>query len=301
MASDSMRRIAPEDLLLLGGDLVATGPDQPDQGDAGPPRCQLCDGAGYYTEPVRYNHPNFGVLFPCRCRIAATEAQARRDLERFSNLEHFADKTFDTFDAYSPSLVAAQARAREYARRPSGWLILFGNYGCGKTHLAAAIANAVVARGAKAFFGTVPEILDHLRSTFGPDSQVEYDDLFERVRDVPLLVLDDLGTEAATPWAREKLFQITNHRYNLALTTVITSNRRPTDIDGRIWSRMSDRVLGGGGPVQIDAPDFRGLSDQERAKLRVQAVALRRAAQRQAVVPQPRGAKSEPNGDPSAT
>ena len=63
-------------------------------------------------------------------------------------------------------------------------------------------------------FVVVPDLLDHLRATFSPTSTVSYDRRFEEIRTTPLLVLDDLGTQAMTPWAREKLYQLFNHRYN---------------------------------------------------------------------------------------
>ena len=62
-------------------------------------------------------------------------------------------------------------------------------------------------------FIVVPDLLDHLRATFSPTSGATLDRVFEQVRTAPLLILDDLGTESATPWAREKLFQLFNHRY----------------------------------------------------------------------------------------
>ena len=50
-------------------------------------------------------------------------------------------------------------------------------------------------------FVVVPDLLDHLRATFNPTSGTSYDDLFSRVRSAPILILDDLGTQSATPWA----------------------------------------------------------------------------------------------------
>jgi len=77
----------------------------------------------------------------------------------------------------------------------------------------------------------VPDLLDHLRATYGPDSEVRFDERFEEVRDAPVLILDDLGTQNATPWAQEKLYQILNHRYNAQLPTVVTTNQDLADID----------------------------------------------------------------------
>ena len=225
--------------------------------------CPHCAGAGYYKEAVPFGHPHFGVLFPCECKLREKELRRVEELDRMSNLELLRDKTFETFVPDVPGVRRAYLRALDYAKRPQGWLVLFGNYGVGKTHLAAAIANYALKRQMQVLFTIVPDLLDHLRSTFGPSSEIQYDDRFELIRTVPLLILDDLGTENTTPWAREKLFQIMNYRYNDALPTVITSNRKPEDIDPRIFSRMSDRALCEE-HIIIDANDYRRLTIQQR-------------------------------------
>jgi len=79
--------------------------------------------------------------------------------------------------------------------------------------------------------------------------------LFNRVKSAQILVLDDLGTQSATPWAREKLYQIFNERYNAKLPTVITMSCNLEDLDARIRSRMLDtRVCK---IYEILAPSFR--------------------------------------------
>jgi DNA replication protein DnaC len=223
----------------------------------------MCKGIGYYTLDVRYGDPNFGVLITCQCKQQLKEERRFQELERLSNLGGLRDKRFAAFDRTVPGVQRAYTRAVEYARNPQGWFVLFGGYGCGKTHLAAAIANSVLEQHVPVLFSVVPDLLDHLRSTFGPSSETAYDDQFELVRDVPLLVLDDLGTENTTGWAREKLYQIMNHRYNYALPTVITSNREPKDIDPRILSRMLDTQLC---PerIVIEAGDYRRRPAEQR-------------------------------------
>jgi DNA replication protein DnaC len=214
-------------------------------------------------ESVPIDHPNFGKLFPCRCQLADVEQQRMERLRAMSNLEHVSRMTFDSFLPEGIGLAPDKAAtlrlafdlAQHYAERPEGWLLLFGGYGCGKTHLAAAIANEVVARGEPVLFVVVPDLLDHLRATFGPNSPVSYDERFDEVRNAPLLILDDLGTQSSTPWAQEKLFQILNHRYNARLPTVVTSNYTLEEIDLRIRSRMVDPDLAT--LMIIRAPDFR--------------------------------------------
>ena len=225
--------------------------------------CPLCGGLGFVRVNVPVGHPDFGKLFPCRCKLAEIEQQRLDRLRALSNLDHMARMTFDTFvpEGYglppdrAANLRWAYDQARQYADALEGWLVLFGGYGCGKTHLAAAIANQAIERGQPVLFVVVPDLLDYLRATFGPNSPVSYDQRFDEVRNAPLLILDDLGTQSATPWAEEKLFQILNYRYNARLPTVITSNHSMEEIDLRIRSRLVDPDLSV--VVTMLAPDFR--------------------------------------------
>ncbi|HET8629318.1 MAG TPA: ATP-binding protein [Thermomicrobiales bacterium] len=225
--------------------------------------CPICKGAGYVRFEVPITDPNFGRLIPCECRIRERERRKHEELLRIGNLGPFEHKTFESFDpGVNRDVAAARDIAVAYARDPKGtgtpWIFFHGNCGTGKTHLAAAIANYYIThQGGRALFTIVPDLLDHLRATFNPSDTggVTYDQLFQDVRSVPLLILDDLGTENATPWAKEKLFQIFNHRYNEGLATVVTSNHDFEQIDARIVSRLSDTHLCR--YVLIDAPDYR--------------------------------------------
>jgi len=179
----------------------------------------------------------------------------------FELQKNMAFESFDWKRANLPleqrqNLEAAYNLALDFAKSPDGWLVFAGVNGCGNTHLAAAIVNYRYKLGKPALFIVVPDFLDHLRSTFSPDSKVSYDQLFESVRSAELLVLDDFGEQAGTPWAQEKLYQVINHRYNGRLATVITTSSSLDEIENRISSRLVDpkiSVL-----FNIMAPDFRG-------------------------------------------
>ncbi len=159
------------------------------------------------------------------------------------------------------NLARAINEARSFAEQPTGWLVLSGAYGCGKTHLAAAIANYQLTAGRPTpMFVVVPDLLDHLRATFSPTSGTSLDRVFEQVKSTSLLILDDLGTESATPWAREKLFQLLNHRYAAKLPTVITTTAQINEIDARLQSRMLDASRCTF--FAITAPSFRGSDSQ---------------------------------------
>jgi DNA replication protein DnaC len=215
-----------------------------------PPSCDTCGGAGYLRYDVPVDDPRFGQLVICDCTRRELERRRLQALVDKSNLGALRRLTFDSFilkyrDSTPPARTpdAAWRVARAYAENPSGWLVLYGAFGTGKTHLAVAVANHRLSIGEPAVFIVVPDLLDHLRSTFSPSSEVTYDELFETVRDTPLLILDDLGTQTSTPWAQEKLYQVLNHRYNKGLPTVITTNLNPDEIEPRLRSRLGDAQL----------------------------------------------------------
>ena len=242
---------------------LGSAPDGQARRSAGSPRppvdpdvCPHCHGAGYVRLDVPVGDPAFGQAVACSCKERLLEDRRMSDLRRMSSLDAFRDKTFDTFDISLPGVREALEVARRYAEDPHGWLVLSGGYGVGKTHLAAAIAHERLASGQSVFFSIVPDLLDHLRAAFAPSSEMPYDELFDKVREAGVLVLDDLGAENATAWATEKLFQIINYRYNYRMPTVVTTNNRLlSHMDERIRSRLSDMSFVRN--VTIDAADYR--------------------------------------------
>ena len=215
---------------------------------------------------VPLDDPRFGRLEPCTCRAADIVEGARTRLFELSRLDRLSHLTFDDFEARgnknakfmtpqdTNSLQAAKEAGEDYARNQKGWLLIEGGYGCGKTHLAAAIANFAVNSGTPTLFITVPDLLDTLRFAFS-DPETTFEARFEEVRNADLLLLDDFGTQNATAWAQEKLFQIMNYRYINKLPTVITTNLMLDEIESRIRSRLQDEEFVQ--HVRITAPDFR--------------------------------------------
>ncbi len=229
----------------------------------GDPNCPHCQGVGYLRLDRDLDDPDFGRVQVCVCRQVDVEQRMRERLFSLSRLEELKEYTFDTFNPQGRVGIGGQQRqslerafnqAEAYADVLAGWLFLQGGYGCGKTHLAAAIANAAVQKGVPTLFLTVPDLLDQLRYTYS-SADVSFEDRFEQVRNAPLLVMDDFGTQSATAWAREKLFQILNFRYINQLPTVVTTNLLLEEIEGRMRSRLSDPELVS--YVQILAPDYR--------------------------------------------
>ena len=189
-----------------------------------------------------------------------------------SSLALMGSKTFGSFEdrtneglppEASKSLQKVLKAAHAYAEKPKGWLVFMGGYASGKTHLAAAIANYRARLGDPPLFIMVPDLLDHLRATFSPNSSVAFDRRFDEIRTAPLLVLDDLGTQSMTPWVREKLYQLFNYRYNAELPTVITTSDSLDEMDPRIRSRLLDGKL-----VSIYAITLPGFHGNRGKKLK---------------------------------
>ncbi|MCC6602827.1 MAG: ATP-binding protein [Anaerolineae bacterium] len=236
----------------------------------GLPDCPHCGGLGYIIPDVPPAHKQFGRAINCVCRNSENDKQVNR-LTKLSEIGQLKDRTFDNFlvdvqgipgfnAVTKNSLQTAYTAAHDFATHPEGWLILKGSYGCGKTHLAAAIANFQIGSGKAVLFVNTPDLLDYLRASYGDDAGMRFDERFELVRNARVLVLDDLGTQNNTSWAQEKLYQIFNYRYTEKLPTVITTNQDFEAIEPRIRSRLVDKNLTT--IVEIFAPDFRRPKDQ---------------------------------------
>lgn len=100
-------------------------------------------------------------------------------------------------------------------------IYLHGSYGTGKTYLIAALFNELAKKNIKSAIIYVPEFLRLLKSSFGQDFEEKYD----YIKKVPLLLLDDIGAEYLTPWARDEILgTILQYRMDEDLPTFFTSN-----------------------------------------------------------------------------
>ncbi len=191
--------------------------------------CDICEDIGWVSKQLPFGHPDFGVAFQCVCQESKNSHTKLATLQTLSNLGPLSSINFDTTslehlnnEQRTDLFENALSISKTYASNPSGWLVFTGSHNSGKTHLAACIANKAIHSGIMTYFISVSELLDHLRSAFAPDTDSQYDSLFEQIKSVSFLVLDDLNTNSSTPWAHEKLLQILNHRFNYKLPTVFT-------------------------------------------------------------------------------
>jgi len=134
--------------------------------------------------------------------------------------------------------------AVHFAEGPNGWLVILGGSHSGKTHLAAAVGNYRLLLGGQAILAEVSTLLDYLKATFRPNSDVTFDRRSYEIRTTPLLMLDDLKESGiSSVWAEDKLHQILNHRYYASLPTVITSTLDPESFAKSypsLWNKLLD-------------------------------------------------------------
>jgi len=170
------------------------------------------------------------------------------------------DKTLATFDAYSPDLKRALTASKAIAD-PSAeelkWLTVIAGVDRGKSHMAVAICRAWLEMGAPARYVFVPDLLDELRAGYEQEGDHSFLSRMYFYKTVPLLVLDDLGSEKPSPWVVEKLTTIINTRYENGLHLVVTTNKDldnlPGDIEHRIGSRLYRHSKGA--VIRIDDVD----------------------------------------------
>lgn len=240
--------------------------------------CEGCGGTGYYLLRVPYGHPQFAKLQTCDC-AAYQQQLAPRAARLGDELGSLADKTFASFRLDRPIaptswlgapmgeiaqrgfLCDAHRRCEAWADDPHGWLYLHGAFGAGKSHLAAAIANAQQAAGAIVRFVTVGRLLDMLTSAIRDGST---DRLLADLIACDCLILDELSaahlSEAASDWRFGRIERVINER--LSKPTVITSNLAIDDLalPGDLRAeRVADRIAEASQIVWMPIASYRRL------------------------------------------
>jgi DNA replication protein DnaC len=184
-------------------------------------------------------------------------------IERYSQLVGRARRqTFSNFELRedeenTQAVRQAYRAARAFAQHPEGWLFMYGSRGTGKSHLAAAIANHLLAasdpsRQSLVLFLTVPGLLNMLRSGF---ERGDHDELLALTKEVDVLILDDLGVERVNDWVRETLYEVTHARWQTESPLVVVSNLRPDALEARLRDRLMDDDLTQ--VVRVAAPTYR--------------------------------------------
>lgn len=236
------------------GDLLA---DITAQTDAfAPPdvfRCAICEDGGW-TAVVDAE----GVSRWRRCECAERELEAQRRAAMLSWCELPPVMREQTFAVLTPkreikgraeAVAWLQAYAEGQQEQP--WVWLHGDRGLGKTHLAVAVLNYRLEHPGLPLgkYVHVEDWLDHLRAGFADSS---YEERFQMYCEVPLLVLDDIGSHQGTPFAVAKVDQLVDYRYRNKSPTIFTTNPA-----ARLPERTEDRL----GDVRLCRKfDLRGAS-----------------------------------------
>ena len=191
-------------------------------------------------------------------KIKELASEAQR-LKAKSNLgARFDDRTFDNFDvAIQPraySMAADFADREDLFTAEKNSLILMGEQGTGKTHLAAAIANTLIGRGIPVLFATYTDHLATLKEEFKKTG-----DYMSKLGSTPLLVIDDLGKEVQGEWANSMLFTIVNHRYEHKLPTVITTNLCDKELQDKYGKSIVSRLIEMAYAITMNNGDYRLL------------------------------------------
>jgi len=234
----------------------------------GLPACETCSNVRWVRADVPIRDPRFGQLVRCPDCGHLAEQQRRRQvydrkrrrIERYTQrVGRYKRQTFETFERRQDSAINhAMEATRRFAEDPAGWLVMTGTKGTGKTHLASAICNyiehtdAPPERKPLTMYLTAPDLLQMLRSGYDNDDHAE---LLDLCRGVDVLILDDLGTESGTEWAREKMYSVLNWRYQADLPTVVVTNERLENLPPRLWDRLADDEFCT--HLEIVAPSYR--------------------------------------------
>lgn len=125
---------------------------------------------------------------------------------------------------------------REYFAQGKG-LYLEGPCGTGKTHLAIAIALAIINTGVPVICKTSIDILGDIKRCYERNSEVTEEEVLEAYKTVDLLIIDDLGKEQVTEWSVPVLYSILNERYEALLPTIITTNYNTTALAEKLSAK----------------------------------------------------------------
>lgn len=157
------------------------------------------------------------------------EARGIRTLER----------TFDSFDASRQPKAFRMCKDYLGKYQTGNSLLIIGGYGTGKTHLASAIANALLEDGVPALYDTWAGHLQRLKDEFANGERRH----LALMKKVDVLILDDLGKDKLTEWNNEVLFEVINYRYEHRKPVVITTNATPRELEERnpaVYSRLCE-------------------------------------------------------------
>jgi DNA replication protein DnaC len=219
------------DVLSLGG---SRDPDACPLG--------LCDGSGFVVDEAT------NTATDCRCRASRIARRRAASLEGRIP-KRYRGASFDrppVLGMPEPVVSAVRGYVRNLnARLDEGrgmWLV--GDVGTGKTTLAMIVSSAALDEGHSVAIYSLPRLLNLIRDEIGSDNSLL--DLLDRLSQVDLLHIDDLGAQHTTPWRLEQLYSIVDARYQSGRPIVATTNLMPDELAGQMARRTLTTVSEGG-------------------------------------------------------
>ena len=137
---------------------------------------------------------------------------------------------------------AAHSYVTTFGPKSTPGLMMTGGVGCGKTHVAVAILQAIIRRGFSGLYYNMPDLLSDIRATFNDNSDLSESDLLDEVNEPDLLVLDDLGAETAKDWVNDRLYLIVNRRYESCKAIIVTTNLELGELTNKLGERTVSRL-----------------------------------------------------------
>jgi DNA replication protein DnaC len=200
----------------------------------------ICDGSGFVIDEQTRS------AAPCRCREQLISRRKARTLSAVIP-KRYAEVGFDRNPlAQMPDAVVRPVRTFVRgvdANLDTGrGLWLFGDVGTGKTTLAMVVAKAALEAGRSVAIYSLPRLLNEIRRTYDEASESSYVQLLDRLADVDLLHVDDLGAEKSSAWVLEQLYAIVNARYEAERSMVITTNLDRDALVDQITERTVSRL-----------------------------------------------------------
>lgn len=237
---------------------------------------KVCSVCGRPIKGVRLLGQEMTITCECVLAQKAREDDEKKKWEREQRIERLIrdsgippKQRKMSFDNYVPrpgtekGLAAAQKWTDKYITgnikkeiNPMKKGLIFGGpCGCGKTHLACAIANKLLPMGVDVKFVRLADLYDRLRATY--DGAERESEVMNEYKEVKLLIVDDVGTTATTEWSASQFHTIIDGRMNYELPTILTTNLTLEELSKKFDTRTVDRFKEGFFTFYIEASSYR--------------------------------------------
>jgi len=208
------------------------------------PDCSICKGAGFIYPAMADGHTRYDEVVTCPGEGCLLDAiRAYKSGNPFAK-QHGVTAPEQTFDTFLPLRGTATALkfAKQLAEGESSfvWLLIYGGVGNGKTHLCNAISKACLDRGLEVRMTSAADMFSEIRLGI---ERHKAEEIIKNLKDIFVLVIDDLGVEYGTVWEAAKFDEIMTSRYATAKPTVVTTNNDISQLPARIRSRFEDKVM----------------------------------------------------------